>query len=320
MNKISGQDEELLVRVAWEYYINQSSQAELAEKMGISRPTVSRLIKRARESGIVNISINSDFGPCIELEERLKSKFNIKYAAIVPTGKLSSVDVYGALGHAAARYVNSNLKRLRSIAVGWGRTIASIPSHARIDPGVTEHSLTEVVEMIGNFTSTGKSLHSLRLSLNLAQAYGATASVLSAPALTVDAATCETLKSHTQIKSVFDKARQADLAIASLGTVDKSSTLFRLGLLNDDEFEELVHLGAVGEVLGRFFDGSGRAIPTSLDDRLVGLTLEELVRIPAVMIVASGGQKVRPIRAALEGGIITHLVTDENTAIGVLET
>ncbi|MHB1628741.1 MAG: sugar-binding transcriptional regulator [Bacilli bacterium] len=317
MNKISIKNEELMVRVAWEYFMNQTNQATIAAHFNLSRPTVSRLIKRAKELGIVQISIHSDFAPCLELEEALIEVYRLKAATVVPQ-TFSSRDIREALGEAAANYVFTNRKRFRKVAVGWGRTISQIADYlSRM--AFSHGTVEEVIEMVGNFMSSSEQLQALRLVVNLAHAFGASASVLSAPALATDKEARDTLMAHKQIEEVLAKARNADLAIASLGTADGESTLYRIGLLTDMDLQSIQERGAVGEILGRYFDESGHPVKTELDDRLIGLSLAELSEVPHVMIVAGGEEKIRSILAALRGGLIDHLVTDEGTSRAILQ-
>ncbi len=317
MNIISGYNEELLVRVAWEYFINETSQADIARYFKVSRPTVSRLVKRAKELGLVQISIHSEFGLCIELEQEFRRRFKLKAIHIVPSG-ITQESGYDSVARIAAEFLNEQVPNLTRIAVGWGRTISHIAHFARKNEEVARAGKLEIVEMVGNFQSTSTSLHSLRLATSLAYVYGASASVLSAPALAQDHDMYKTLMSHVQIETVLGKARKADLAVASLGSADSKSTLYSLGLMTDEELKAIQDLGAAGEILGRFFDEKGRSIQTSLDGRLIGLTLEDLKNIPHVMVVSSGLHKVKAIRAALDGQILNHLVTDDQTAQEIL--
>ena len=315
INSTSYPEEELIVRVAWEYFMNQTSQAVIAQQLGVSRPTISRLIQKARTMGIVRISIDSQFGVCIRLEDEFRRRLQL-VTQIVPQG-FANREIGSILGEAAASYINQHIRTVSRIAVGWGRTISHIAQSAYLNP--QDRTGGEVVEMVGAFSSSGDKLATLRVAGNLAQAYGMTAYALNAPAIAPDAETCNLLKNHEQIREVLEKACTADLAVASLGTVDETSTLYTMGLVTSEDLYRLRMLGAVGEILGRFFNREGRPVNSQLDDRLVGITLEQLRRIPVVMIVAGGSEKVYALLGAIRGGLMNHLVTDENTARLILE-
>jgi len=319
MNKISSPSNEMLTRLAWEYYINDANQVELAARYGVSRPTISRLLKRARDTGVVQITIRADAGLCLELEKTFQTRYHLGYVRIVPSAEEPDV-VLDGLGRSASLYLNRAIGQFSRLAVGWGRTISHIARFAQPEILLSNRRDCVIVEMVGNFASSSEpSLESLRLAVNLASAYGLEAHVLSAPAVANDAITSRALKEHPQIAEVLRLAEAGDFAIASLGTADQESTMGLLGLLSHAELGDLRKSGAVGEVLGRFFDREGRSVKTELDERLIGLTLDQLRLIPGRMIVAGGSHKAPAILGALRGALVTHLITDEKTARAVLD-
>lgn len=317
MNKIS-HDRELRMRVAWEYFINKRGQAQIAKTYGISRASVSRLLSAATASGLVRISVDVDCGLCLRIEDDMRRVFGIRSVHIIPTAddEESTLD---SLGNIVASYLVRNLERYRIISVGWGRTITHIARHVPVDASRSPDGRGEVAEMVGAFEAQGSRLQTMRLAASLAQRIGFSAALLMAPAIANDAAMSAAFRSHDQIQQVLGRAKLADVAIASLGTADENSTLYRLGLISADELGMLQAAGAVAEILGRFVDRNGVPIRTFLDDRLIGLTLEELQAIPEVIVVAAGAGKRQAIHAALRGRLMSHLFTDEQTARWVLQ-
>lgn len=316
VKKIS-QNTELLLRVAWEYYVNDLDQGEIARTYGMSRASVSRLLKTARSRDLLHISVNLGEGLCLETEARLRQVFPLAFVSIVPSSGTED-QVRQALGRVAAGYLTRHMDELRTVAVGWGRTISHIAQYVPANAGSADASGGEVVEMVGAFSSTTTQLDSLRLAANLAQRLRCSATVLSAPAVAPDPETCIALTNDEPIRRVLHRARQANLAIASLGTVDLESTLYKVGLVSEEDLEELRDQGAVGEILGRFLNQDGQPVPFRLDDRLIGLSLADLQRLPRVMVVAGGHAKHQAILAALRSRFVTHLVTDEDTALWIL--
>jgi len=316
MNKVADETE-VQLRVAWEYYVGDRNQAEIAAAHGISRATVSRILKRARANGLVKITIDVENGLCLEVETALRGAFALKSAHVVPSAG-SEEQVSEALGYAAAAYLARHVDEFGVIAVGWGRTISHIARFARRERHGSPKTSGEIVEMVGAFSASSPQLHSLRLAANLAQRLQMSASVLAAPAFAPDAETCQILKNHDPIRRVLERAREASLAIASLGTADEHSTLYQSGLISRGELDALRGQGAVGDILGRFFDQDGAPVASELDDRLIGITLDDLQRIPTVMVLAGGRVKREAILAALRGHLVSHLVTDEETARWIL--
>ncbi len=319
MNKISDTSPELLARIAWEYYINNVTQSDLALRYEMSRPTISRLLQRARDEGIVQIAIRPDADMYLVLEQVLRNRYAIPYVRIIPSAGDSEALLEG-LGQAASLYLNRIIGQHSCLAVGWGRTISHIARFARPEAPITDREDHMIVEMVGNFGSLSAPRHEgLRLAIDLASVYGFKAHVISAPAVATNPGSARALKNHPQIADVLALAASADFAIASLGTADASSTMHQLGLLSDAELATLRQAGGVGEVLGRFFDQHGQPVHTELDQRLIGLTIEQLRTIPNRMIVAGGSHKIPALRGALNGSLMTHLITDEQTAHGLLD-
>lgn len=319
MNKISEVTQEMLTRMAWEYYINNVTQNDLARRYGMSRPTISRLLQRARESGIVQITVRADADMYLALEQSLRNRYPIDYVRIVPSTEDPKM-IMESLGRSASLYLNHVIGQHRRLAVGWGRTISHIARFAQSDTLMTNPEDHAIVEMVGNFASSGQPRQEeLRLAIHLAAVYGFHAHVISAPAVATNPATAQALKEHPQIAETLTLAASADFAIASLGTADIHSTMYQLGLLSQAELSTIRHAGGVGEVLGRFFDRQGEPVHTELDQRLIGLTLAQLRQIPHRMIVAGGLHKVPALVGALKGSLITHLITDEQTAQAILD-
>lgn len=297
--------------------MNDRSQADIARAYGISRASVSRILAQARASGLVRVSVDVADGLCLSMEEALEREFGIRFAHVIPTAD-SAEKTLDALGAAVAVYLLRHLPRYRVIAVGWGRTIAHIARHVHRGDRRGADGTGEVVEMVGAFEAQSTRLQSMRLAPALAQRLGYAVALLNAPAIANDAAMCASFLEHDQIQQVLARARQADVAIASLGSVDTHSTLYRLGLIRPEELEAIMAAGARAEILGRFADERGAPIATSLDERLIGLSLEDLRRIPEVIVVAAGEEKRYAILAALRGRLMSHLFTDADTATWIL--
>ncbi|MCL6596888.1 MAG: sugar-binding transcriptional regulator [Firmicutes bacterium] len=318
MKQISARTE-LLLRVAWEYHVNHRTERAIARMYGVSPASVSRLLASARRQGYVRVSVALPEGVCLELEDRLCQAFDLAFAYVVPQADHEAAQ-FEALGRAAAFFLSRHAHDWPTIAVGWGRTVSHIPRHIPADIRLPDSKAeAEVVEMVGAFSTTSSPLRLLRVVDGLAERLRRTAKALPAPAVAPDVETRDALLRHEPILDVLRHARQADLAIVSLGTANSHSTLYQLGLLTENDLGLLRAQGAAGEILGRFFDGSGAPLPSPFHDRLIGLTLEDLRALPRVLIVAGGEGKREALLAALRSRLATHLVTDDDTARWVLE-
>lgn len=303
-------DTQFLARVAWFYYIEGLTQKEIAKRFGISRVKVVRLLKEARRRGIVEIRIADIWAPYLPLERQLRQRFGLLDAAVVEAP--SSPDrLRAALGKAAAEYLRYVLQPGLLVGLGMGRTLAEIPRYMQSPAGACHF-----IEMVGGI---GRGLNdSYKVSSSLADRCGGEVEHLYSPVIVETAAARQAILSDRQISSVLERAAASDLALVSVGTVDLDSFLYQAGYLDEAGIAALLHRGAVGDILGQFFDINGRPVFCPTDDRLIGLSLEQLKRIPKVVCVAGGQTKIASILGALRGRYVNVLITDVETAQGLL--
>ncbi len=312
---IAEHTEDLLVRVAWEYYINNRDQGEIAKYWGVSRPTVSRMLSKARELGIVQISITSRLLSILPVEHALRKSFGLKWVGVVPETDRREIAI-DEMARLAASYLDAHLAQYTIIGVGWGSTISHVKQF--ISPEVKTRPGARFVEMLGSFSSEGSHLQAYRVALALGETYGVPVSLLNVPAMTSDVEAKNQFLREPQIAEVLTLGRQAEFALVSVGSADHESTMYRLGYLQESHLEELVRKHAVGDMLARYFDINGNPVESSLDDHIISLSLDDLRRIPNVMTMALGENKVDALLGGIRGKIITHLVTDEPTAVRLL--
>ncbi len=306
--------DDLLARIAWLYYIEDLTQKEIAWRFNMSRVKVTRLLKKARERGLVEIRIANVRTSHLPLERSLRQIFGLSDAMVIPT-PVRPEDLRPALGEATAAYLGRVLRPGMLVGLGMGRTLAEIPNYMKTQ----EHGTCHFIEMVGGIGQRGLSFDSYKVSSLLADRCGGEVEHVYTPVIVETAAAREVFLCDPQIRSVLDRAASSDLALVSVGTVDLDSFLFQAGYTDETGIAKLQNLGAVGDVLGYFFDISGQPVPSPIDDRLIGLHLNELKDIKQVICVAGGLPKVRSILGAMSGGYIDVLITDEETATAILE-
>jgi DNA-binding transcriptional regulator LsrR (DeoR family) len=309
--EINGQDRflQMQLQAAWLYYIKDLTQQEIATRLGISRVKVTRLIQQARASGLVSISINSPAKLYFELKDQLIRQFNLKDAVIT----MSSDDaetLMPVLANAAASYLTSQLKPGIVIGVGVGRTVALIPQFFQPEK---EMDCT-FIELSGGPTAFFMSYSQADVIYRMAEKAGGKAVHLKAPFFVENAEAREILLRNPLIKQNLEMARKCDMAIFSVGVVDTDSMLVQHGIVSRSEMTSLLGKGAVGDVLTHLFDKHGVEVRSSLSDRLIGLNIADLSRIPQRVLVAGGKEKYASIRAALTGKWVDVLITDQTTA------
>jgi len=218
-----------------------------------------------------------------------------------------------------AGLVASHLDRILTndmiVAVGIGRNINAISEHAISS---TQRSPTFVCA-IGGFYRGGEIMNADHISRRLAARFGGGSETLYAPALVGDPAVREGLLHNDAVKPTLDKARRAHIALVGVGDINEDSIMVRNGWFSPDEIAELRKCGAVGDLMGyHFIDIGGRPVVTPVRDRVIGLSMEDLKRIPNVIAVASENTKTTAVLGALRAGAITTLATTEAIAQSIV--
>lgn len=304
--------DDLLTRIAWLYYIEELTQKEIAQRFNMSRVKVLRLLKKARDKGLVEIRIASVQTSHLLLEKSLRLEFGLVDAIVIPT-PVRPQDLRPALGEAAAAYLRRVARPGLVVGLGMGRTLAEIPGY--LEPH--DNTTCRFIEMVGGI-GRGVSFDSYKVSSLLADRCGGEVEHIYTPVIVESAATRQALLADPQIKSALDRAANCDLALVGVGTVDLDSFLYQAGYADEACIVTLQQAGAVGDVLGHFFDLAGRPVCNFIEERLIGLALEDLKGIPTVVCVAGGLEKIRSIRGALAGRYVNTLITDETTARAIL--
>jgi deoxyribonucleoside regulator len=295
----------VLVKVAELYYLQDRTQAEIARALKISRPHVSRLLKRARREGVVTISVRSPIAGSTALADEVRELFPLRDIVIVPSGPAAATRV----AEAAGQYLASRIQRVSAVGVSWGRTVRMVVDEVPSDP----RRKAEVVPLVGGMGLVGDEIHANEIARRLAARLGGKYYVLNAPAMAGDARAHATLIRDGGVRSILDRARKVDVAVVGIGSVVPSSTLVQSGYLKPDHLRRLQAAGAVGDICSRFFCRDGSLCRSPMAGRVVGIDLKDLCELPWVLGVAVGLEKAAAILGALRGGYINVLVTDETT-------
>jgi len=306
--------EELLAYVASLYYERSWNQLRIAQALGLSRSMVSRLLSEARRKKIVRISIEWPIRRVPDLEDRLVMEFGLRAARVLEAENLPYSELVGQLGRLAALELVQHLRDGMTVAVTWGITlwalVQALPPQA--------YPRLRVVQCLGALGGSHP-CDTPAIVRKLAEALGAQGYYLHAPLMVENEEICRQLLQERMIREVLDLARRADLLLVGIGTPEPEiSSLKRSGSLSEEDLAWLRSRGVVGYLCARYLDLDGHPISTPFDRRTIGLTLEEIRRIPCVFAVAGGVLKAPAILAALRSGLIHILVTDKGAAAEVL--
>jgi DNA-binding transcriptional regulator LsrR (DeoR family) len=306
----------LLHKVARAYYDDGLTQQQIGERFGISRIKVSRLLRSAREGKIVQITIAPPQSSNAEIEQRLEQRYGLKEALVVTPSSYAPAALVSELGPVAAACLTRGLQDNEVVAVSWGKAVLSVVD--ALQPA----SLPEVrvVQLIGGLGELEARTHGADLARRMAQTLGAKPRLIHAPGIVKDKTVRDALVMDPQVADTLELAGRADVALVGLGVCEAGSTLLASrDTLTAGEVEELRTLGVVGDIALQFFDRDGRKVTHPIHERIVGTALETIKGIPRVIGVAGGKEKVAVIRAALCGGLVNVLVTDDQTALQLLD-
>lgn len=299
-----------IVKVANLYYFAGQTQAQIASKMGVSRPVISKLLNKAREMGIVEIYIKDENAHTVKLEQQLENIYHLKEALVVPAGNLSTDMIKHALGKAAASYVSRNIKNITSLGISWGSTLSKFVQEYPYE----QHRDLQIVPLVGGMGRKFVEIHSNLLAYQLAQKMNSHCSYLYAPAMVESLELKERLIQSEDIAMVLEEGRNVEMAIVGLGNPFKDSTMTEMHYLTSDDLASLKLAKATGDIGSRFYNAEGNQIKHPLNDLVIGLDLEEFKNIPEVVGIVEGAHKVESLRAALKGGYLNVLVIDDVTA------
>lgn len=308
--------EKLLKRVAYLYYIENKTQSEIARELDIYRTTISRMLKEARDSGLVKISIDGTDSRVFALEQELKMRFNLVNVIIAETEThYSDEEKNDALSVEAANYFKRVIKDDMAIGVSWGQTLGDairlIESRKKVN--------ATFVPLVGGPSQINTMYHVNTLIYELGRKFSANGLYINAMVIQEDVKTCEAILKSKYFQEIKNYWKNLDVALVGVGGVLNSKNSQWRDLLSDNDIEMMKLREVVGDCCCRFYDYEGKIISSELSDRTIGLTLEQLSQVPISIGVARGVHKVRAIKPLLDKKIINHLITDEETAILLLK-
>ncbi len=308
-----GLDRHEMLKICYLYYTENKKQEEISQVMGISRIKVSRALKEARNKGIVSITINDPLVNLAELEVALANKFRLKEAVVIRLKEIPGKSAYEQIGEAGARYLNRVISHYSVISIAWGMTLRHVIERMN-EIGGKNHT---IVQLSGG-AGTGEESDVNLLTTMLSQKIKSKLYFVQSPMVVRNRETKDVFLKEHRVRESLSVAAKSDLALLGIGPISKEGRLWKAGLMSQDDYSALRKAGAVGAICGRCFDKDGNPCQSKWEDRVVGLTLEQIKNIPHKVGIAFGQEKSDCILAALRGRYVDVLVTDEETTRSVL--
>jgi len=308
----------LIARVARMYYEWDMRQSEIANQLDLSQATVSRLLNRSKEEGIIRISVNLPNGVYTELEEALVKKYGLRDAIVVDSLEDNEKLIQRDLGTATAYYLETAIRPNEIIGISsWSATLLALVDALHFlpkKPGV------KVVQILGGVGNPGVEAHATRLTSRMAQLVNGEAVYLPVAGILATEAARDVLVADEVTLQAIRLFDQVTTALVGIGAIDPSPLLAQSGnIFSPQELNLLRQKKAVGDILLRFFDQNGELVETGLEKRVISMNLDQLSKVNRAIGVAGGLRKYASILGALRGHWINILVTDHFTAERLLK-
>ena len=302
-------EQSLAIRAAWLHYAGGLTQAAVAKRLGLPGVKAHRLIARAVAEGVVKVTIDGEIVECAMLEDQLCARYGLDQCEVAPDLGEDGMPLR-ALGLAGAGFLRREIERgeHRVIGLGHGRTLAAA---VRQMPRFDARAVRFVAVLGGLTRNYAANPHDVMHTL--AEKTGAQAFVMPVPFFANSEGDRAVLLSQPGVRDIFDLSNSATLTFVGMGTADAGAQLVASGMIEAREIAEINAAGGVGEMMGYFFDATGRVLDTTLSARTLSVDLNR-GQDQRIVVIAGGAEKVAAIRAVLKSGRLSGLITDEATA------
>lgn len=303
----------LRIRAAWMYFIEQMTQNEIADVLGIGRVTVVRMLAEARARAEVKIAIESELVEIVRLERALEKAFGLEQAIVAPLSA-PEADPIPAIAAKTGSFVSETMKSGMRVGVGWGQTLfGSLPF-------ISSKSLSDfkVISLLGG-VGVARRFNPAEFAWRFAQAFQGDGYLIPTPAVVDSVATKVALVERCGLQEIFQLADTLDAVLVSIGGIASATTFYRGGFLKDSDREALLARGAVGDLLFHFFDRNGDLVDHPVNDLVMSVEVDRLRRAPMRILTSGGQEKIEALLGAMNLFAPTVLITDEESARRMLD-
>lgn len=299
-------EESLMIKVTWYYYLDNMTQQQISDHLGISRMRVVKLLDKARTNGIIQFKIREDSMNKMKLEKNLADSYGLIDTFITPTPP-SGVSINENIAKAAAIYISDRLDNNTFINMGYGDTPSRILNNLAT---IAEYPIS-VISLTGGV--------SYYLPNNMSTIFNAKLHLIPSPLLVSSKEVVDAIRNEGSVNEIMRMVELSSMSVVGIGSIGENSTIIKSGILSKNDYLRLSMKGAVGDVLCHFIDKDGNLVQTEIEDRLMATPLTTLRNLNNVIGVAAGDHKIEAIKAVLKGGYLDILITDEATALQLLD-
>ncbi|AYW47193.1 transcriptional regulator [Tetragenococcus osmophilus] len=308
-------EEKELVRVSSMYYEEGMTQAEIARNMGVSRSLISKMLIDAKEAGVVEIFINSKSSYSIRLERELELQYDLKRVLVVDTLDLEANEVKKMAAREAALWLQKMIKGNKKLGISWGESLRELVNRYPFE----KQSDVTIFPLIGGMGDEYIDIHSNQLCYDLARKLRGKTRYLYAPALISNTNLRKELANNPTIYNVMEESKSVDIALVGISDPRNNSTMEKIGYINQKDIVDLEKNKVVGDINSRFFDKNGEEADIDINQHVMGISLEDIKKIPTVMSIAFENSKIDAVEVAVKHKLFNVLVTTDEIAKRLLE-
>lgn len=298
-----------LAKVARLYYLEEMSQPEIARRMNVSIATVSRALRKAREMGVVRITIDESFERMGELESNLEKEWSLSECLVVPSHDRPS-STYPEIAAAMSDVLSRLIGRGCTLGISWGETLKAVGENLKT---IRTQEL-RVIPIIGAMGMVDTGIYPNSIAREFAARLKGTPYLVNTPAMVDNRAIRDSMLLDSHYRAVREIWQKLDIAVIGVSGLNEDTSVFRQGVFSREELQALREKGGVCATNFAVLDANGASLDDPISERILGLPFEELADIRHVIVVTAGKVKAEPLRAVLSSGVVTRLVTDEECA------
>jgi len=303
-----------LAKIARMYYEDGLTLADIGSRIHVSRYTVSRMLKQAKEIGVVEILIHDQWQQSESLEFHLKESFNLEHVVVMVRGDRTDQELYKGLGFLGGQYLSQVLEPGSVLGISWGRTMNSLVE--QFQPSGKKD--LRVVQMMGFAGVDNLNIDGPDIARRLAEKLNCPYQFLPAPLVVESPELKADLINQGKIREVLSMADSSGIKVFSVGCLSQADHSIWTGYMDSADFQVLMDAGVVGHISGHFFDEQGEIVDVRISRTIIGTDLEAISQTPLSICVAGGGSKWNAILGGLRGGFFNVLVTDDLSAREIL--
>ncbi|AZV19794.1 MAG: sugar-binding transcriptional regulator [Mesorhizobium sp.] len=303
----------LRIRAAWMYFVEQMTQNEIADVLGVGRVTIVRMLADARARNEVKITIESELSEIVRLERALEKTFGLQQALVAPLSA-PDADPIPAISAKTGSFLSDTMKSGMRVGVGWGQTLFSSL------PFISAKSLTDfkVISLLGG-VGVVRRVNPAEFAWRFAQIFQGDGYLMPTPAVVDSVETKIALIERCGLQEIFEMADVLDAVLLSVGGIASATTFSRGGFLKEADREALLARGAVGDLLFHFFDRNGDLVDHPVNSHVMSVDVDRLRKAPIRILTSGGEEKTEALLGAMTLIAPTILITDEESARRMLE-